>query len=199
MHELPLERAQRQLMRVERAKSLLAHVRTVTEAREIRDRAAAAQFYLRAREDSHDAAQNAGEIKVRAERRLGDLLRETVNQKTSAGRPKKNGRTLRPISTGRLPDGVSKSQSSRWQQAATVPEKAFETYVADCRTTGKMITSEGVRKLANVAKFDMRRTKARQAAKDVGGPASRLVGREGGSEAIGRAVSAGDWEMSTGG
>jgi hypothetical protein len=46
------------------------------------------------------------EREVRAERRLGELLKETVRQE--GGRPKK-----RSLDVTVLPDGVSKTQSSR--------------------------------------------------------------------------------------
>jgi len=64
------------------------------------------------------AALHAAELKLLAERRLGELLERTARQ----GRPAKrlHGET---ISNGKLPEGITKIQSHRWQQVASVPEE----------------------------------------------------------------------------
>ena len=69
----------------------------------------------------HEAQNRAAETKVRAERRLGELLDESV---VSRGRPSKKsqGETF-------LPDGVTKMQSHRWQAGIHVPEVEFEEYL----------------------------------------------------------------------
>lgn len=63
----------------------------------------------------------ATEIKVRAERRAGELLAAAV--KAEGGRPtEKTGSTVLPVSANPPPTlsdlGVTKTQSSRWQQLA---------------------------------------------------------------------------------
>jgi hypothetical protein len=44
--------------------------------------------------------------------------------------------------------GITRSQSSRWQQVAVIPERKFETYIQDTKEQGRELTSAGVRKLA---------------------------------------------------
>jgi hypothetical protein len=59
------------------------------------------------------------ELKARAERRLGELLRENP---TTRGNPKK----FHDGTFNCLPDGVNQQQSHRWKKMAGVPEAAFE-------------------------------------------------------------------------
>ena len=96
--------------------------------------------YLRQQQGGQQAARDADEITVRAERRLGELLKETVNHKGSKG----VGRSVQPT----LPDGVSKDQSHRWQQIASVPDKAFEAELARVRAQCKSVTTTALVKLA---------------------------------------------------
>ena len=58
----------------------------------------------------------AAEIKIRAERRAGELLADMDRHKSADGRPKK-GETKEPLST--LSDlNITKKQSSQWQAIA---------------------------------------------------------------------------------
>ena len=69
------------------------------------------------------AEQNtAAEIKVRAERKLGEMLPDTVRR----GRPEK-GNTVLPFS---LPAGIGKMESSRYQLEYKLPEELFVAFVA---------------------------------------------------------------------
>jgi hypothetical protein len=128
---------------------MLAHVRTVTGAKELRDQAAAVEKYLRLKEGSFAAAQDAAEIKLWAERRLGELLAETV---------KKRGRNSSGVNT--LPEGVTRTQSSRWQQVARLPLPDFEQHIADFRQRQKSLTTEGARKLAQQHQYQEDRRRA---------------------------------------
>lgn len=73
----------------------------------------------------------AAEVKLRAERRAGELLAEMP--KDEGGRPaKRTGSIVEPVS--KLNDlGISKKQSHRWQAVATVPERQFEQHIADTK------------------------------------------------------------------
>jgi len=64
-------------------------------------------------------------LKVRAkvEHRLGEVLRETVNHQGSQGQLK--GNTVLPQERT-TPEGISKMQSSRAQQVASIPWHAIE-------------------------------------------------------------------------
>lgn len=134
-----------QLVCVEKAKQMLAEAKSVGEVKAIRDQAQAVAHYLKQQAASFQAQQDAAEIKLRAERRLGEMLRETVNHKGSRGQLK--GSTVKPQEST-LPIGVSKTQSHRWQAVATVPEQRFEQYIAQCLETWEELTTKGALRLA---------------------------------------------------
>ena len=94
---------------------------------------------------SGEAQQDAAELKVRAERRLGELLAKTVEHK--GGRPPK-----KPFQRGRvLPEDVTHKQSHRWQKVAKVEDEAFEEHIAECREAKTEITTAGVMKIVKAA------------------------------------------------
>jgi N6-adenosine-specific RNA methylase IME4 len=123
------------LLPLEQARKILAGCVRLDEAKEIRDKAEAIRAYLRQQRASGEAQNDAAEIKLRAERRLGELLEP---EKEKRGGQSGRGRTL--------PDGVSRSQSSRWQDVARVPEEKFEAFIAETRAEGGEVTTTGLRR-----------------------------------------------------
>lgn len=69
-------------------------------------------------EPAEDAARRALEIRLRAERRVGELLDERVDHT--------GGGVARHDTTKQLPDGISRAQSSRWQRIAPLPDEVLE-------------------------------------------------------------------------
>ena len=70
------------------------------------------QHYLQQRDGSGEAARLAGELKLRAERKLGMLLKGQVEHGGDR-KSKSDDMTLKTI-----PDGISRDRSSRWQTIA---------------------------------------------------------------------------------
>jgi hypothetical protein len=70
-----------------------------------------------------DAQQDAAEIKLRAERRLGEMLAETVVPRGNHGDILGAQRSL--------PEGVDKKESLRFQKVASLPDAAFEQHIAE--------------------------------------------------------------------
>lgn len=110
------------LDRIARARSELAEARTLVDVKAILDVAVAAKKYAEAKRLGEEAVGFAQEIINRAVRRMGEMI--AADPAIHPGRPS-NGRESRP-----LPKGVSKSQSSRAQQLARVPEAEFEAAVS---------------------------------------------------------------------
>lgn len=120
------------------ARSALAKARNVDEVKSIRDRAAALRAYARQAKD-RGLEVDAAEIRLRAERRLGEILaaqkalpREQGGGLHPGGRPLKTGTKPEPVSLEEL--GIDKKLSSRAQKFAAVPEAKFERQVADWRS-----------------------------------------------------------------
>ena len=78
--------------------------------------------------------QMAAEIKVRAERRLGEMLREQKNAGLlEKGRPSEKCLEERHLSLSDV--GISRDLSSRSQQLAAMPAEHFETAIASAKET----------------------------------------------------------------
>jgi hypothetical protein len=116
----------------------LAAARTTNEVRKIRDSAAMLRAYAKQAKNKQ-LEMDAAEIRIRAERRVGELI---AAQKASVGlaRPAVGSKV---IGSKRVPmkdtrptlkeAGIDKKLSARGQQLARVPEKKFEKLVTEWR------------------------------------------------------------------
>jgi hypothetical protein len=115
----------------------IAETYEVDEVKDIRDKALALEIYAR-QANNIEAEQQACRIRLRAERRSGELLAETKH----LGRPQK----VSPRAT--LSDlSISRDQSSDWQKMAEVPEEEFEAALA-----GEKPSTAGIVALADPAR-----------------------------------------------
>lgn len=133
------------LIKYEAARLALAECKTFDEAKSWADKAAAMQAYGRMAKDK-SMEIDAAEIRLRAERRLGEML---IEQKESVGLNKgKLKHSIAVVTNDRdeiptLADvGISKDLSSRAQKYAAVPDEEFNTIVENWRDK---VSEEGVR------------------------------------------------------
>ena len=131
-----------QLAHFDRARSELALATDLDEIKGIRDKAEALRAYARQAGKSLEMQNQCAEIKLRAERRAGELIPEQIEH----GGDRKTESSLH---RDRLKDlDISESQSSRWQAIASIPEETFEEHVAQTKAKGDELTSAGMLRVA---------------------------------------------------
>lgn len=155
-----------QLVRYEQARYALAECQRVDEVKDIRDKAEAMAAYARQAKDT-EMIQWATEIKVRAERRCGELLRSNVATPVERGQQgakvrwdgKSEDATSHSLTLAEM--GLTKDQSSRYQSLAGMSEEHFETAVATAKdTAGQVTTAFMLREAKRVSQTPVRGQKA---------------------------------------
>jgi N6-adenosine-specific RNA methylase IME4 len=79
-----------------------------------------------------DLEADAFEIRIRAERRLGDMMAKGKGQRAPEGRPRKNGLLENPFPTLKQA-GIDKNLADRARKLHALPEKDFEELVTEGR------------------------------------------------------------------
>jgi hypothetical protein len=107
----------------------------VGEVKDFRDKAIALETYAR-QALNVEAERRATTIRIRVERRTGELLAQMKKAKGGAEKGTKRdgpgGKVMQSNGPTALRDlGISKQQSSDWQRLAAVPQKNFEAALAD--------------------------------------------------------------------
>lgn len=136
---------------VEQACEMLAKCVRIDEAKGISDKAAAISVWMRKQQASIEAQQNAAEISIRAQRRLGELLAQL---------PKAQGR--RADLTSRIECGKSKEEilesndlttedCSRAERLARVEENEFESRIEASKTEGILSINKILKSLQGIA------------------------------------------------
>jgi len=128
------------------AKRALAQARNIDEVKDIRNRAEALREYARQQRDSLEMQNYCAEIKLRAERKAGEMLSE----QTKWGGDRKSESRLQEETLNDL--GINKIQSHRWQAIATIPEDDFEQYINNKKANAQEVTSNGAYALARQIK-----------------------------------------------
>lgn len=129
-----------QLVRYEQARTALAAVHSYDEVKDIMDQAERAAVYARQANDS-ELIKYATEIRVRAQRRAGEMLAQTPKATGAAGigpiaveATDRNQPTLAEM-------GITKDQSSNWQALASMSDANFEAAVEAAKDTAGEVTT----------------------------------------------------------
>ncbi|MDZ4253415.1 MAG: hypothetical protein U1A72_12680 [Sulfuritalea sp.] len=143
------------LVRYEAARAALQAAVSVDEVKDVRDKAQAMAAYAMQAKNT-DMILWATEIKVRAERRAGEMLsvmKINGTRKSAADNlkssPKSDDRT-----SGVTLDSleISKNQSADWQKLAAVPESQFEQAITAAKKDAGKVTSAAVRRMTRKEK-----------------------------------------------
>src|SRR5262249_54295226 len=113
------------LARMEAACRSLAQARNVETVKEVRDRAPGFAHYAREQKLGRQAEIAACEIRVRVERRIGQLLAEMPGKGRHGGDRKSSS----TVELDQL--GITKQDSHRWQKMAQVEDSTFEKYLSE--------------------------------------------------------------------
>lgn len=151
--------------------SAIAECVRVDEAKDIRDKALALEAYYRQARNL-DAEREAANVRLRAERRVGELLKELARAET----PNPSGRNQHQVAStdetqpqpsisdqarARAPSpyaaalseqGMSRQQASRYQALADIPEPVFEKALSG----PEKATTTGMLKRAQEARSQVR-------------------------------------------
>lgn len=155
----------------ERMCSAIAECVRVDEAKDIRDKALALEAYYRQARNL-DAEREAANVRLRAERRVGELLKELARADHSeAGKASGEARAANastgetrsisemarckgpsPYAAALSEQGMSRQQASRYQALANIPEPVFEQALSG----PEKATTTGMLKQAQEARAQVR-------------------------------------------
>lgn len=141
------------MIRLDQVQRMLAEEVRIDPIKDLVAKAEAARIYAKQR-DLGLAAQNlAAEVRIRAERRLGELLLAGPKAKGTrgqlAGRDASGGSVRNPPEDEFVPSyrdlGISKRQAALGRWFARTPEGVFHTALLVCRTDGIELTVRSLR------------------------------------------------------
>jgi hypothetical protein len=116
------------LVRYDAMCTAIAECHRVDEAKDIHDKALALEVYARQSKNT-EAERKACDIRIRAERRCGELLKELARDQ--GGKGLSNGETtLSPYASALESTGLSRQTASRYQALADVPRETFEEAIS---------------------------------------------------------------------
>ncbi len=131
------------------ATTALAEARTLDDVKRILDIAEAARTYARAAKLGLDAANYATEIKLRAERKAGDLLAQLDRDRGGD----RHSSTFQPgilseYSAVLTENEIAPVTAHRWQTVATIPEEVFEQHIAETKADGDELSTAALLRVA---------------------------------------------------
>ena len=147
------------LVQLSRAQSALAECKTAMEAKQIADMAEAARVYLERTNASVATVNNATEIRLLAERQMGEFLKAMPKATGAKGNPGGQGAEIVrfPEGTTQQPPtladiGITKKQSHVAQKLAAIPEPEFRERIAVAKCDGGKLSTAKVLDLCPAAK-----------------------------------------------
>jgi hypothetical protein len=114
----------------------IAECEVVDEAKDIKDKAFALETYFRIARQNPEAEQRAHNVRLRAEKRIGELMKEMERDERSKGGDVKSApRSAEPIKPSEYAAtrerlGITTQDASTFQQLADMPKEEFEAALA---------------------------------------------------------------------
>lgn len=136
------------LAKLDNANRMLAEIHSVDDAKQLIDLAEAARVYAKQVHLGLEAQNHAAEIKIRAQRRGGEILASMELNKGAA----EPGWKTRSSDLTALPTleelEISKYESSTWQAIASVPDEKFESFIDDTKSELNELTTTAILKVS---------------------------------------------------
>ncbi len=136
-------------------KNAIEQAHSVIDLRKIRDQAEAYRYALKVAGESREVVRKAEEIKLRAERRAGEILPKSPKQRPGSYQQKQRfiADTVDiPPSYKEL--GITKMDAMKWQRVASIPAKDFERWLK----SSDEVSSAGALRLEATLRFAERET-----------------------------------------
>ena len=133
------------LIKLDNATRMLAEIRSVDDAKKVIDLAEAARIYARQVSLGLEAQNHAAEIKLRAQRRAGEILdsmKDTGERQSQGQYQKLQGETFVAPTLAEL--DINKVDAHRWQTIASVPEEEFDEYIETTKGEGEELTTNKI-------------------------------------------------------
>jgi hypothetical protein len=135
-----------ELALLDRVSRLLAEATTFEAIKSLRDRAEAVRKLAKMGNYCLEVLNRAAELKLRAERKAGEILRSL---KLRGGDRRSKGHRVR-LNLDDL--GISRQDSKRWQCISSLPEEVFRQYIRTANKLGQEISSANVQRMARKAR-----------------------------------------------
>ena len=143
------------LVKLEGAVRMLAEAGTLEEVKHVHDIAQAAAEYARAARLGLEAQNSAAEIKLRAERKAGEMLAGLERATPQMARIMSNAGRDSEYATVLEETDTTRQAAARWQKIAALPDDQFEEYIAETKAERAELTTTGIlrfeRELARAA------------------------------------------------
>ena len=134
---------------LERARSLVSEARTVDEAKDLADKAEALRVWARKARYGLDIQNDCAEIRLRADRRIGELTREMEHARPGpAPSDVFQGETQPAKGDALKAAGLTRLEAHRNEQLAAIPAEVFERHIAETKGARKELTKVGVMEIA---------------------------------------------------
>jgi ASC-1-like (ASCH) protein len=128
------------LQKLDNATRMLAEIKSVDDAMHLIDLAEAARVYAKQVKLGLEAQNHATEIKIRAQRRAGEILLE-MEKATGGEQYHSTGWSLQPVVQTYSSIGIEKHDAHTWQTIAKVPEDDFRNFIERVKTEEKELST----------------------------------------------------------
>ena len=153
-----------ELIKWNKARQAIVEAKTVDEVKVIKDKAEAMRAYAKQVGESLEVQNDICEIKLRAERRMGEMLKEMPKSKGGEQHHKEpTGNIVSPVQPTLQDMGIEKHESARYQKIADLSEEKFEEIIKETKQEEKELTEALMLKTAKKIEFESKINKQKDA------------------------------------